>query len=197
LAYAALVEHDEAIADYNEAERLGMRDFRLYANRGNVYADREDYDRAVADFSEVLRLDSEDVVAFLNRGAALAAKGDYDQAIADFTAALALDPADADAYFNRGYAYAFKGEYNRAVTDHMACLYINPDLAAVYYQNQGVDAGEEGVGERLDVPGSKATQLDAQAADSDRRPLLILRNGNAFGSRPKKTGRRKVAFLSA
>ena len=55
--YSAKGDHENAIADYNEAIRLDPKIAEAYNNRGNAWRNKGDYDRAIADYNEAIRLD--------------------------------------------------------------------------------------------------------------------------------------------
>ena len=45
-----LDDHDQAIADYNEAIKLDPKNAAAFRKRGNAYYDKGDMDRAIADY---------------------------------------------------------------------------------------------------------------------------------------------------
>ena len=92
-------EYDRAIADYNEAIRLGPR-ANFYTNRGDAYQFKKDYDHAIADYNEALKLDPKFTFAYNNSGAAYRAKGDLERAIYHYEQAVRLDPSDDTAVEN-------------------------------------------------------------------------------------------------
>ena len=85
-------DNDRAIADFNEAIRLGLKDSAIFNSRGIAWFDESDIDRAIGDFSEAVRLDPKNITALSNRRATYHEKCDNDHAIADFSAAIRLDP---------------------------------------------------------------------------------------------------------
>jgi lipoprotein NlpI len=112
-------DFDRAIADYNEAIRLGPKAVQPYNNRGGAWYIKGDLDRAIADYSEAIRLDPKAIEPYNNRGLAWRDKGDSDRAIADLTEAIRRYPNYIDAYGNRGLTYFYKGDFGRAAVDFL------------------------------------------------------------------------------
>lgn len=80
---------DGALADLNEAIRVGPDFAEAYVARGTV---RGDSPAAIDDFSAAIRLNPYYVQAYYNRGLARGAAGDYAGAIDDFTKVLQMNP---------------------------------------------------------------------------------------------------------
>jgi tetratricopeptide (TPR) repeat protein len=55
-AYGQRGDHDRALAEFNEAVRIGPDRADAYANRGMAYYYKGDFDRAIADLEQALRL---------------------------------------------------------------------------------------------------------------------------------------------
>ncbi len=125
-------ELDIALADLNEAIRLGPPRAGVLISRGITWSFKHDYDRAVADYSEAIRLDPQFAAAYSNRGDALSAKGEYDKAIADYDQALRLDPQVAMTYYGRGYALGAKRAYDQSIADLTEAIRLDPQLAEAY-----------------------------------------------------------------
>lgn len=100
-------DYDQALADLNEAIRLGpaerikgideksrdknTQNAEYLHQRGIVHSLKGDIDRAIADYSAALRSDPELAQAFYDRGLAYRTKGDTNSANADFGRATKLD----------------------------------------------------------------------------------------------------------
>ncbi len=95
-------EYDKAIADYDEAIRLGPDYAFAYNNRGLAYYCKKEYDKAITDYDEAIRLRPDLAVAFNDRGRAFHDKKEYDKAIEDYNEAIRLRPNYFFAYHNRG-----------------------------------------------------------------------------------------------
>lgn len=95
-AYVTKQDYDHALADLNEAIRLGRREFFVYGLRGMVHLQKNEYDQAIADFTELIRLNpprERRALSHSLRGEAYEKLGRKEEAIADFRAALTLDPS--------------------------------------------------------------------------------------------------------
>ncbi len=78
-AYYDKGEYDIAIADFNDALRIG-RDRRggiIYHNRGNALRSKGDYEKAIADYNEAIKLGPPSAFSYQNRGASKQALGDH------------------------------------------------------------------------------------------------------------------------
>jgi Tfp pilus assembly protein PilF len=132
---------DRAIADFNEALRLGSKDPGAYAGRAAAYIRKGDVDRALPDLDEGLRLDPKhagvrNVFAYYyNR------KGDYERAMAEVSESLRIAPQYSYAFNTRGEIYENKGELSHALADFRTALTSDPDKK----QRAGIEAGE-GIG---------------------------------------------------
>jgi tetratricopeptide (TPR) repeat protein len=104
LAHENKGEFAEALADYDEAIRLGPEVATVYFSRGKLYQETLDYDRSIADLNEAIRLDPKLTIAYDWRGLSYYYKGDNNRAIADFDTAIRIDPSYASGYWNRGKA---------------------------------------------------------------------------------------------
>lgn len=105
-AYAALLDSDHALADYDQALKLDETLTAAYINRGSLYTSLGNFGLALNDFTLVIGLNPNDAIAYNNRGVVHAAEGDYDLAIADFQQALQIDPNYATPYASLGAVYS-------------------------------------------------------------------------------------------
>jgi len=125
----------KAIADYDQAIRLGPPSAFSWQNRGISKRALGDLDGALADINEAIRLDPTLPQPLTSRALIWRAKGDLDRAIADLTEAIGLAKAKApvnimtppgsvliSAYSHRALAYEAKGDFDSARTDYAAAL---------------------------------------------------------------------------
>lgn len=115
-AYSARGEHDQAIADYDEAIKLDPKNASAYNNRGNARSDKGDTDGALADFDAAIKLNKRYGAAYFNRGNVYAAQGD-DRALKDYDAALKLNRRNVNAYIARGALLLANGATAKARAD--------------------------------------------------------------------------------
>jgi tetratricopeptide (TPR) repeat protein len=116
-AYYDTGEYDIAIADFNDALRIGPPSGAIFHNRGNAWRAKANYARAITDYDEAIRLTPKEAYSYQNRGAAKQALGDLDGALADINAAIRLNPALASALVNRAVIWRAKGDIDRAIAD--------------------------------------------------------------------------------
>jgi tetratricopeptide (TPR) repeat protein/Zn-dependent protease len=132
LAYAALGEYEEAVADQSQAVQLSGHP-ATYLARGNAYLRWGKLDQAIEDFSSAIQLDPNSSAALAARGAIHSRRGDYGQAIADCTRALAIDPSNAAAYANRANARVQAGKPDQAIADCNEAIRLDPELPTAWY----------------------------------------------------------------
>ncbi|MFT3885478.1 MAG: tetratricopeptide repeat protein [Flavobacteriales bacterium] len=121
-------EWDPALADYERAEDMGLKDARLYVSRSALRITNGNYKAALRDADKAVALDPTDADAWYNRGCALYLGGDLDGAIKDATKALRLAPQHADALYLSGVV---KGEQYReedGLDDINAALQLKPGI---------------------------------------------------------------------
>ena len=165
IAYHNKGDEDHAIADFDEAIRLGPGSAVSYSNRGYAYHSKGDNDRALADLNEAVRLDPNYAAAYVNRGNVYVVTADYDRAIADYDAAIRIDPGNERVLSNRAAAYTNKGEVDRAIADLDGLIRLNPKFAEAY-QNRCIAWNEKGDYERAIADCNEAIRIDPKAADA-------------------------------
>lgn len=115
-AYYDKGEYDIAIADFDDALRLGAPDATIFHNRGNAYRGKADYARAIADYSASIKA-SPSAFSYQNRGICKEALGDLDGALADINQAIRLDPTLPQPLINRTAIWRARGDFDRAIAD--------------------------------------------------------------------------------
>ena len=85
-----LGQHEAAIADFDEAIRLGPDYPLAYVNRGKAKDKLGQHEAAIADFDEAIRLEPDYPLAYIGRGLAKDALGLKDEARKDLETALEL-----------------------------------------------------------------------------------------------------------
>jgi tetratricopeptide (TPR) repeat protein len=116
-AYYDKGEYDIAIADFNDALRIGPPSGIIFHNRGNALRSKGDFAHAIADYDEAIRLNPKEAYSYQNRGSAKQALGDLDGALADINQAIRLNPALPSPLINRTVIWRAKGDYDRAIAD--------------------------------------------------------------------------------
>jgi tetratricopeptide (TPR) repeat protein len=106
----ALYLHDEALNNYLEMERLGMKSWQLFFNVGNIYKKKENYRDAAAYYEKCLHMKPDYSDALNNLGTVYKKMHRYDLAIGAFERILASDRQFAYAPFNLAMLYMEKGD---------------------------------------------------------------------------------------
>jgi tetratricopeptide (TPR) repeat protein len=121
----AMKREADALASFDEAQRLDPANVDALGNRGEVLLALGRPADALACFEKILSLAPGHPQARANRGAALAALGRHGEALADFDALLAAAPNPMVAY-NRGLALANLGRSAEAVAAYDQTLAMVP-----------------------------------------------------------------------
>jgi tetratricopeptide (TPR) repeat protein len=117
-AYYDKGEYDIAIADFNDALRMGgPQAGMIYHNRGNAWRGKGDYAKAIADYDASIKNDPKAKFSYQNRGVSKMALGDLDGALADINEAIRLDPALPSPLTKRAVIWRAKGDIDRAIAD--------------------------------------------------------------------------------
>ncbi|WOH68228.1 caspase family protein [Bradyrhizobium sp. BWA-3-5] len=116
-AYYDKGEDDIAIADFNDALRIGPPSGILYHNRGNAWRSKGEFAKAIADYDQSIKLGPPSAFSWQNRGISKQALGDLDGALADINEAIRLDPQLPQPLANRSVIWRAKGYLDRAIAD--------------------------------------------------------------------------------
>ena len=116
-AYFDKGENEIAIADFNDALKLGGPSGVVYHNRANAYKAEGDYSKALADYNEAVRLYPGEAYVYDNRGSTKLALGDIDGALADVNQAIRLNPKLPAPLITRTVIWRAKGNFDRAIAD--------------------------------------------------------------------------------
>jgi len=130
-AYMAQQQYTEALADFDNAIRLGGAKPVFHNNRGlALYSLRRDED-ALEAFSKAVTLSPAEASYAVNRGRVHLRRQNPDQAIA-------ADPRMEAAYLNRGIAYKSKAQYDKALESLTKALEMDPADSFAAYQKAAI-----------------------------------------------------------
>lgn len=107
-------QHNQALVELEEAERLDPFDFQVKTQIGYVHWFHHDLDRAIAQFERVLALEPKFAFAHYALGDAYTQRGQYDRAFAEFDKAIELGGRTVNHIGVLGYTHALSGNYDRA-----------------------------------------------------------------------------------
>ncbi len=125
--YAKRGDHKKAIAEYDEAVKLGGRGAELMKMRAESLIATNQVDKAIKDYNAVIAADPQESRYYSVRAKLLNQKKDYSKAIQDTATAIALNPQDADARFELGVL--LMGDKNQQIRA-MDSLYMAGTLFA-------------------------------------------------------------------
>lgn len=126
-AYYDKGDNDIAIADFDDALKLGPPSGIVFHNRGNAWRGKGDYARAIADYDMSIKADPRSAFSFQNRGISKEALGDLDGALADINQAIRLDPTLPQPLINRTAIWRVRGDLDRAIADGSEAIRLAKD----------------------------------------------------------------------
>ncbi len=135
---------DEALAAYDKAIELGLKDVDVFCKRADLRRGMGKYSDAINDWTSAIGMlqdetdrDRERVLRrylYHSRGRAWIELENWDQALIDFQHLLAIDPDSATprAYF--AHAHLARGEYDQFTACMLEAMRLNPGDVGVQYE---------------------------------------------------------------
>jgi tetratricopeptide (TPR) repeat protein len=160
-----------AIANFDEAIRLGPDEAQAYNIRGNAWDEIGGFERALADYDEAIRIDPNNPAVFHDRAILWRRKGELDKALVDLDRAIRFSFADANIYCDRGLVWYEKGRHDRAIADFNQAIKIDPNFAAAYL-NRGLILHRNSEFNVAFADEGKAIRVDPGILDVIRRTNL-------------------------
>lgn len=130
-AYFDKGEFDIAIADFNDALRIGPPSGIIFHNRGNAWRSKGEYAKAIGDYDAAIKADPKQAYSYQNRGSAKQAIGDLDGALADINEAIRLNPTLPTPLIHRAVIWRAKGDFDHAVADNTEAIRLAKAKAPV------------------------------------------------------------------
>lgn len=132
-----LENYDEAITDYNTAEKLTQqKDAEVYFNRAISFVNKNEYRQALDDFNRALAIDKSDADSIISRARVFARLGYYPKAVSELDRALEGVPQSVFYHSIRGAAWAEIGEIDKALSDYSVVIDLKPN-SSIGYHNRG------------------------------------------------------------
>jgi tetratricopeptide (TPR) repeat protein len=125
-------DSDKALADYNEAERLGGLDASSYIDRARAWQQKSDLSQAMKDLDAAAADNPKDDNVYFYRGVIAADEGKFDDALQAYDKAVELNAKNAGARLNASRIRLRRNENERVITDATIALRIRPSLTAAY-----------------------------------------------------------------
>ncbi len=119
IAYSRLKDHQQAIANYQDAIKLPIYPILklgAYNNLGNLLKDKGDLNGAKNAYETTLKIDPSFVTGYYNLGMTFKAMGLFKEAIASYVKAIDLNPNYAQAYQNLGVVLLKTGYLDDSLT---------------------------------------------------------------------------------
>jgi eukaryotic-like serine/threonine-protein kinase len=107
-------QHDQAMIELEEAERLDPLDLQLKTQIGYVHRFHHDHDRAFEQFERVAALEPSFAFAHYALGDACVQRGEYDRAFVEYEKAIELGGRSVNQIAALGYAYGRSGNRGKA-----------------------------------------------------------------------------------
>jgi tetratricopeptide (TPR) repeat protein len=131
IALSEIGRLDEAIADFNQAEKLEPS-YLVYSNRGLAYQRLQQYQKALADLIKSVQL-SPTPIAKLNLANVRIQLGQFAEVLTEMNQILDKEKTFFPAYLVRSIANYNLGKYEAAIQDCLFTLKILPDQPEAYY----------------------------------------------------------------
>ncbi|MCU0391079.1 MAG: tetratricopeptide repeat protein [Thermoflexibacter sp.] len=94
-----------AIADYDSAIILNLKNANVFINRGLAKEKLRDFMGARRDYEKAIQIEPENSKAYNCMATFYFKQNQFKEAVAFYTKAIAIEPEDGIAYYNRGIAY--------------------------------------------------------------------------------------------
>jgi serine/threonine protein kinase/tetratricopeptide (TPR) repeat protein len=107
-------QHDRALIELGEAERLDPLDLQVKTQIGYVHHFHHDLARAIEQFERVVALEPSFAFGHYALGDACTQSGQYDRAFAEYEQAIALGGRSVNQVAALGYAYGRSGRHDQA-----------------------------------------------------------------------------------
>ncbi|MCA9090184.1 MAG: tetratricopeptide repeat protein [Planctomycetaceae bacterium] len=141
IAYAALGQWEESLADIDEAIQRGDTSSFVFYNRGLAHLQLDQRDEALKDFTQSITLNPENLSALLERGNLLIEQEHNEAALKDFDAAIAIAPESAVAHNHRGIGLRMLGRFEEAEAEYTKALKFSPQYSEAYANRAYVRCG--------------------------------------------------------
>ena len=131
-AYSHLERPSEALADGQQAVKLGPTVAETYLRRGEAYSAQGKHQLAIADYDQAIKLNPKEDEAFANRAAALASAGQNEKALESANRALAMRTDRYEYWFVRGEIHGLLKNPKAAIEDLTQAIKLRPQRANLY-----------------------------------------------------------------
>ncbi len=154
---------EKALADFDEAIKLGYDTANAFASRALFLTSSHEYEKAIADFSKAIEKGDKSESIFINRAAAYLQMNRVEEAIADYTSAIQLNDKNAGVLQQRATAYKVHGELDKAIEDFNKAILLSPNFIPAV-MGRGYIYFQKGEHAKAIEDFSKVIELNGRAA---------------------------------
>lgn len=133
-ACVRLKKYNEAVKEFDAAEKFGRDNFLVYIAKGMNYFLRNTYDLAIENFNRAIKLEPHSADAYNNRGIAYYCLEDFNSALRDFNQAIEIKPDFSLAYLGRAAVYHYLGKDDLALNDFNKAKELEREGFALSYK---------------------------------------------------------------
>ena len=176
ICYAQEYSIDEALEDFNEAEKLGFDKSKIYCGRGIAYAHDGKNGEAASNFTKAIELNGSYEEAYCRKGIAYFFDLKFDEAIINFNKAIELNKYYDKAYYYRGVIFCQKREYDKAIKDFDKAIELDNKYILAYNDRGLVYYNKNEYGKAIE-DFNKAIELDDKCIIAyNNRGLIYYEN---------------------
>jgi tetratricopeptide (TPR) repeat protein len=124
--------YEEALAAYEQAEKLDTTNVRASYRKGAVLYTLQRYKEAVEAYDHALQLDPRLLNAYIWKGRALAELKRYKEALTVYERAQHLDPDAVSIYYNKAVSLVQLQRYEEALSTFEQALQLDPHLISAH-----------------------------------------------------------------
>jgi tetratricopeptide (TPR) repeat protein len=128
-AYGLMGQHQQELAEYQDAIDLGLDDWQLFLNLGLLYLEAGNQNAAMQVLRLATLLGPDRPETHFNLGLAYQRLGKLDQAEQEILLSVQIDPSQVDARNTLGTIYAEEGKYSRAQDEWNELVQADPNYA--------------------------------------------------------------------
>ncbi len=126
-------KYDEAILQFNSAEKLNPARYQAFYWRARVYAHKGRFDLAEADLNQAIRLNPRYFEAYQTLDWILARDRRWDEVVSHWNRFIQIEPGNANAYIERAGTFRHKGNMVAALEDlKKACDLGNSNACQIH-----------------------------------------------------------------
>lgn len=128
-----LSKPEEAIGDFNIAEKLDFKNAQLFYNRSIAKKRLKINDEALDDLSKAISIEPNNSQYLFERGKIFEELNQYFNALDDFNKSITIAPTDIEKLKERGQLHLMYGKYHEAIKDFLVIIDCDSKNSSAYY----------------------------------------------------------------